>query len=74
MFPDNGQRLQSEVKSLDKNNQVTVRVLDLQGRELSRMLIMPDALKTFGSNLKPVLTLSKVLQGDKRTVQKLIKL
>ena len=63
-----------QVKSLDKNSQVTVRVLDLQGRELSRMLIMPDALKTFGSNLKPGAYFIEVLQGDKRTVQKLIKL
>jgi hypothetical protein len=62
------------VKSLDKNSQVTVRVLDLQGRELSRMLMMPDALKTFGSNLKPGAYFIEVLQGDKRTVQKLIKL
>jgi hypothetical protein len=62
------------VKSLDKNSQVTVRVLDLQGRELSRMLIMPDALKTFGSNLKAGAYMIEVLQGDKRIVQKLIKL
>jgi hypothetical protein len=35
---------------------------------------MPDALKTFGSNLKPGAYFIEVLQGDKRTVQKLIKL
>ncbi len=67
----------SDVKLMVKTTmkeQITVRVLDLQGRELHRMIIMPDALKSFGSNLKAGAYMIEVLQGNKRTVQKLIKL
>jgi hypothetical protein len=63
-----------KVRSLDKNSQVTVRILDLQGRELSRMTMMPEELKTFGSKLTAGAYFMEVLQGEKRAVQKLIKL
>ncbi len=63
-----------KVRSLDKNSQVTVRILDLQGRELSRMIMMPEEMKTFGSKLTAGAYFMEVLQGEKRAVQKLIKL
>jgi hypothetical protein len=63
-----------KVRSLDKNSQVTVRILDLQGRELSRMIMMPEEMKSFGSKLKAGAYFMEVLQGEKRAVQKLIKL
>lgn len=53
--------------------QITARLLDLQGRELKRMIMMPDALTTFGSDLKPGTYMLEVLQGTRRSVQKLIK-
>ena len=53
---------------------MTVRILDLQGRELSRMIMMPEELKTFGSKLTAGAYFMEVLQGEKRAVQKLIKL
>ena len=63
-----------KVISNDKNSQVTVRLLDMQGRELKRILVMPDNLKSFGNDLKAGTYLVELLQGNNRLVQKLIKL
>lgn len=52
----------------------TVRVLDLQGRELKRMQVMPDAVHTFGRDLKPGTYMVEVLQANKRSVQELIRM
>jgi hypothetical protein len=60
--------------STDRNKLARVRVLDLQGRELLRMNLMPEGLTSFGSQLKPGTYLVEVVQGTLRTVQKLIKL
>ena len=46
----------------------------MQGRELKRILVMPDNLKSFGNDLKAGTYLVELLQGNNRLVQKLIKL
>jgi len=56
------------------NDQATIRVMDLQGRELSRKIVMAGTMHSFGSDLKAGTYLVEVLQGGKRTVQKLVKL
>ncbi|HCY89756.1 MAG TPA: hypothetical protein DHV17_05800 [Chitinophagaceae bacterium] len=56
------------------NEQATIRVMDLQGRELSRKIVMAGSVHSFGSDLKAGTYLVEVLQGCKRTVQKLVKL
>lgn len=63
-----------QVYAHEKNIRVTVRVIDLQGREMKRMILMPDELFTFGGNLKPGAYLIEVSQADKRIVKKLVKL
>lgn len=62
-----------KVKSSSKD-QVTVRVLDLQGRELKRIVSMPDGIRNVGAGLKPGSYMVEVLQGKNRSVQQLIKL
>lgn len=62
------------VTSQQMNMQVTARILDLQGRELKRMVLMPQQLISFGDNLKPGTYMIEVLQGNQRQVQKLIRL
>lgn len=56
------------------NEQATIRVMDLQCRELSRKIVMAGSVHSFGSDLKAGTYLVEVLQGCKRTVQKLVKL
>jgi|GEM_PF-1416548 len=67
-------RVNMMVTSQQMNMQVTARILDLQGRELKRMVLMPQQLISFGDNLKPGTYMIEVLQGNQRQVQKLIRL
>ncbi|HNP54276.1 MAG TPA: T9SS type A sorting domain-containing protein, partial [Ferruginibacter sp.] len=62
------------VNSIDKNSSITVRVLDVQGRVMKQLNMMPGALKSIGSDLKAGTYLIEVLQGNHRSVQKFIKL
>lgn len=62
------------LQQADANQQVTVRLLDLQGRELKRMIMMKGAAVQFGNELKPGTYMLEFLQGCQRSVQKLIKL
>jgi hypothetical protein len=61
------------VQSVSKD-QVTVRILDIQGREMVRQLMQPNAIQTLGNKLKAGTYFIEVLQGNQRSVQKLIKL
>ncbi|MBX2939779.1 MAG: S8 family serine peptidase [Ferruginibacter sp.] len=62
-----------QLKGNDKQI-VMIRVLDIHGRQLKQLQMMPDALKNFGDDLKPGMYMVEVLQGDKRIVKKLMKL
>ncbi len=53
---------------------VNVRVMDLQGRELKRLVVANTSTTSIGHDLKPGTYLVEVRQGDKRTIQQLIKL
>jgi len=64
---------QIRIRSFDKNTMATIRVLDLQGRELSRLSSLPGVVSRFGNNLKPGAYFIEVVQGANRTVQKLIR-
>jgi hypothetical protein len=56
------------------NQQVTVRILDMQGRELKRINTRPGQLTSIGKDLHHGNYIMEVIQGDKRNTQKLIKL
>lgn len=63
-----------KLKSADKTSLVTVRVLDVQGRELSRTVMAPEAVKLIGAELKAGTYMLEVIQGQNRNIQKLIRL
>lgn len=52
----------------------TVRVMDLQGRELKRLTVANGSTTGIGHDLKPGTYLIEVRQGEQRTIQQLIKL
>ncbi|MEI8053644.1 MAG: T9SS type A sorting domain-containing protein, partial [Bacteroidota bacterium] len=60
------------VKSTDKN-QVSVRLLDSQGKLMKVMKMMPDETIKFGNEIRPGAYLIEVLQGNKKITQRAIK-
>jgi len=52
----------------------TIRVMDLQGRELKRLAVANGSTTGIGHDLKPGTYLIEVRQGEQRTIQQLIKL
>jgi hypothetical protein len=55
------------------SEKINVRVLDIQGRELKRLTVMPNQTTTIGNELKAGSYMVEVSQGDKKNVQKLMK-
>lgn len=67
----------SDVNLLVKTNSgetIVARVLDLQGRELIRMNILPGAIFNFGGELKAGTYMIECTQGRYRSMHKLVKL
>ncbi|MBS1742833.1 MAG: T9SS type A sorting domain-containing protein [Bacteroidetes bacterium] len=59
---------------LTKSNEtVSVRILDLQGRELKRLIVSPNQSTTFGSDLKAGSYIIETRQGSVLKTTKLIK-
>lgn len=54
--------------------QIQVRVISFDGREIKRMTMMPEALRSMGGDIQPGTYFVEITQGEHRTVQKLIKL
>jgi len=63
-----------QAKGLQQQETVTLRLLDLQGREMKRWVMMPANMQSFGADLKAGTYLLEISQGKRRQVQKLIKL
>ena len=52
---------------------VQARVLDVQGRELQKMLLMPGQIVEFGHNLRPGTYIVESVQGEKYQTIKIVK-
>ena len=52
---------------------IDVRIIDMQGREFKRMTIMPYQTLHIGSDLKAGSYFVEIVQGEKKTTQKLVK-
>lgn len=65
---------QLKVDSRNKQEIITVRILDIRGKEHQRMILMPGAVKTFGASLAPGMYLIEAFQGSQKTIQKFIRL
>jgi hypothetical protein len=75
IFPNpTGSTLKLQVKSSEINGLIRVRILDLQGREYSREVMMPSETLTLGSGLKPGSYAIELKQGKKTKVVRLTKL
>ena len=75
IFPNpTGNTLKLQVKSAEINGLIRVRILDLQGREFSREVMMPSETLTLGSGLKPGAYAIELRQGKKTKVLRLTKL
>ncbi|MFN8245890.1 MAG: T9SS type A sorting domain-containing protein [Ferruginibacter sp.] len=61
------------INSPDKYSSVQIRVLDAQGKEMSRMKIMPEETISAGHLLQPGIYFIEMIQGVNRQVHKLIK-
>ncbi|HAN66449.1 MAG TPA: hypothetical protein DCQ34_09440, partial [Chitinophagaceae bacterium] len=62
-----------QARGLNQQQTVTVRLLDLQGRELKRWVMMPSNMQSFGADLKAGTYLLELSQGKRRQVARLIK-
>jgi len=65
---------QLKVDSRNQQEMITVRILDLRGKEHQRMILMPGAVKSFGASLAAGMYLIEAFQGSQKTVQKFIRL
>jgi hypothetical protein len=75
IFPNpTGSTLKLQVKSAEINGLIHVRILDLQGREYSREVMMPSETLTLGSGLKAGSYAIELRQGKKTKVLHLTKL
>jgi hypothetical protein len=64
-----------KIRALTKGNeQIHVRVMDIQGREYKRMIMMPGETLTMGSDLRSGTYLIEALQGKKMKTVRVIKL
>ncbi|MFT3910967.1 MAG: T9SS type A sorting domain-containing protein [Ferruginibacter sp.] len=55
------------------NEKITVRILDMQGRELKSVLVMPYQTINIGADLKAGTYLAEIKQGDNITIKKIQK-
>ena len=62
-----------QVNSIHKEN-IALRLLDLQGRELKKMTIIQGQSIIFGNELKPGTYVVEVIQGKVKRTEKLLKL
>jgi hypothetical protein len=62
------------VRSLKSAIATEVRIMDMQGRELKRNIIMPGESWSFGSELKPGAYIAELLQGDKVKLVRFIRM
>jgi hypothetical protein len=63
-----------KVQSSDMNRQVEVRIVDVQGRHLSKTMVMPGETIQMGSDLTPGTYMVHVVQGKQSRVVRVIKL
>lgn len=70
--PTNG-NVRMQLKGNDMK-MVWVRLLDMHGRQMKQFQMMPDAMKSFGDDLKPGMYMVEIIQGNNRVVKKLIRL
>ncbi|MES1216059.1 MAG: MopE-related protein [Bacteroidota bacterium] len=54
--------------------EVQIRIMDIQGRMVKKIVTSPNTSITFGSELKNGIYFAEVRQGDNYTIQKLVKL